>query len=311
MKYSNPKIPEGINTSKENPLKEFVLLATGAFTFILVLVFLLGSILDWSSKYIPFSYEQALAKPFITELKGEFKDEYTAESVGNNKAQSMADSEQVSLYLQRLTDEITPLMALEDDVEITLHYINDETVNGMATLGGHIFIFRGLLEKLASENALVMLLAHEVAHVKLRHPVKALSKGVLISLMFAVVSGQSNSDVSGLLAGTSQLAFLGFSRYQEQDADNEAIMLSQQYYQHTQGASELFEVLLAESNRANVETVALLRSHPEVLERINKVKVLSQANNWQQEGKVKLIPKVIIDLLSQDKLAQEFKKKNN
>lgn len=297
MKYSNPKIPEGINSTEENPLKEFLLLATGAFAFIIVMIFLLGSILDWGSKYIPFSYEQALAKPFITE----FKDEYADQSIGNNKAESMHSSEKVSLYLQSLVDEITPLMTLEDDVDITLHYINDETVNGMATLGGHIFIFRGLLEKLPSENALVMLLAHEVAHVKLRHPVKALSKGLLISLMFAVVSGQSNSDVTGLLAGTSQLAFLGFSRTQEQDADNEAIKLSHNYYQHTQGASELFNVLLLESKKTNVETITLLSSHPEVLERIIKVETLSQANNWRQQGKIKLFPKEIMTILAKDK----------
>jgi len=295
MKYSNPKIPEGINSTEENPLKEFLLLASGAFTFVIVLVFMLGSILDWSSKYIPFSYELAIAKPFITE----FKDEYAEESIGN--------SAKVSLYLQNLTDEITPLMALEDDVEITLHYINDDKVNGMATLGGHIFIFRGLLEKLPSENALVMLLAHEVAHVKLRHPVKALSKGVLISLMFAVVSGQSNSDVTGILAGTSQLAFLGFSRSQEQDADNEAIKLSHNYYQHTQGASELFNVLLLESKKANVETIALLSSHPEVLERINKVKALSQENNWREQGNVKRLPNEVITFLVQDKATQALK----
>jgi predicted Zn-dependent protease len=298
MKYSNPKIPEGINTSKENPLKEFFILAIGAFTFIIILVFLLGSILDWSSKYIPFTYERALAKPFISE----FKDEYSADSVGNNTAKSFEDTEVVRLYLQQLADDITPLMSLEKDIEVTLHYVNDDTVNGMATLGGHIFIFRGLLEKLPSENALVMLLAHEVAHVKLRHPVKALSKGVLISLLYAVVSGQSNSDVTGVLTGASQLAFLGFSRSQEQDADNEATILSQHYYQHTQGANELFEVLLAESKKSNVETISLLRSHPEVLERINQVKKLSQANSWQHKGKVKLIPKEIIDLLSQTKM---------
>jgi len=289
MKYSNPKIPEGINSSKENPLKEFVLLATGAFTFILVLVFLLGSILDWSSQFIPFSYEQQLAQPFVSEFVGEPSDE----------------ANEVKEYLQNLADKVTPLMALEDEVVIKLHYVNQDTVNGMATLGGNIFIYRGLLEKLPSENALVMLLAHEIAHVKLRHPVKSLSKGVLISLILSVVSGQSNSDVTGLLSGTSQLAFLGFSRTQEQDADNEAIQLSQKYYQHTQGATELFDVLLVESKHANVDTIALLSSHPEIIERINAVKALSQANNWTQQGELVLVPSNIVERLVQDKLAQE------
>jgi predicted Zn-dependent protease len=281
MKYSNPKIPEGINSSEENPLKEFALLATGAFSFLFALVFLFGLILDWSSQFIPFSYEQKIAQPLVNEF---FDDDIS---------QINSDSDLVTAYLQKLADNITPFMALEEDVEITLFYVNQDTVNGMATLGGNIFIFRGLL------------LAHEIAHVKLRHPLKSLSKGLLISLIFSAVSGASNSDISGLLSGTSQLAFLGFSRSQEQDADNEAILLSQKYYQHTQGANELFKVLLAESKQVNIEPITLFRSHPDVLERINSVRAISDENNWAQDGKLTMVPSHIIERLAQDKLIQK------
>ncbi len=214
MKFTPAKVPEGINYSQSNPIKEFLLLGSGVLAVILLIVFLLGSLLDWSSKFIPFSYESAMAEPFVQE----YVDEY-----GKGSAK-------VSQYLQGLADEIAPLMSLNEEIQLTLHYVDNETINGMATLGGHIFIFRGLLEKLPSENALVALLAHEIAHVKLRHPVKALSKGVSIALLMAVVSGQSNTDVTGLLSNTSQLAFLGFSRSQEQAADDEAIAVSQRYY---------------------------------------------------------------------------------
>lgn len=290
MKYSNPKIPEGINSSESNPLKEFALLTTGAFTIIIALVYVLSSLLDWSSQFIPFNYEQKIAQPFVDEF------------INSNESKLDREPELVTTYLQALTDKITPLMALEGDVKITLHYINEATVNGMATLGGHIFIYRGLLEKLPSENALVMLLAHEVAHVKLRHPVRASSKGILISLLIAVISGQSNSDLTGLLASSSQLAFLNFSRTQEQDADNEAIRLNHLYYQHTQGAAELFKVLLAESEQDNIETFPFLSSHPEVKERIDEVKMMSELNHWAQQGKLTLIPSHIIEQLEQDKI---------
>lgn len=53
----------------------------------------------------------------------------------------------------------------------------------MATPGGHVIIYRGLLEKIPNENTLVMLLGHEIGHIKLRHPVKALGKGVVIGLL--------------------------------------------------------------------------------------------------------------------------------
>lgn len=289
MKYSNRKIPEGINTSEVHPVKEFVLLTSGIIAVILGLIFVLGTLLDWSSQFIPFRYEQQIAQPIVAQFTPE------------NTLQNSIGNDLIDDYLQSLADDITPLMALTDDMAIRVHYVNDETVNGMATLGGHLFIFRGLLEKLPSENALVMLLAHEIAHVKLRHPIKSLSKGVLISLLLATISGQSSSDITGFVSGTSQLAFLGFSRSQEQAADNEAIALSNQYYQHTQGATELFTVLLAESEKSSFDAIGLFRSHPEVLERLAIAQSMSVVNDWQQQGQVKAIPKVIIDQVAIDK----------
>jgi len=289
MKYSNPKIPEGINTSDENPIKEFALLACGLILITIALIFSLSAFFDWSSKFLPFSYEQEIASPLVEK----YLHEYPNESI------------EVDLYLQQLADNIVPLMALDEDMSITLHYVNQDTVNGMATLGGHIFIFRGLLEKLPNENSLTMLLAHEIAHVKLRHPVKALSKGLLFSIILAIISGQSNSDISGLLSGTSQLAFLGFSRSQEQDADDEAIQLSQRYYHHTQGAIALFEVLHAESAAENIPTLALLNSHPDITARIDNVVSLSRENQWFTQGNTVEFPVMIKQQLAQDRSKQE------
>jgi predicted Zn-dependent protease len=44
-------------------------------------------------------------------------------------------------------------------------------LNAFATAGGHIFITRGLLETLASEDALAAVFAHEIAHIQLQHSV--------------------------------------------------------------------------------------------------------------------------------------------
>ena len=281
MKYSNPKIPEGINSSDENPIKEFSLLASGLIIVAIALIISVSALLDWGSKFIPFSFEQQISEPLVEK----YLDEYPKKS------------HEIDLYLQQLADQIVPLMALDEDINITLHYVNQTTVNGMATLGGNIFIFRGLLEKLPNENALVMLLAHEIAHVKLRHPIKALSKGVLISLLLAIISGQSNADVSGLLSGTSQLAFLGFSRAQEQEADTEATQLSGYYYQHTQGSIELFNVLLAENEATTISSLALFNSHPNINERIKAVTQQSKTHKWSTQGVIVEIPVHIKQLL--------------
>jgi predicted Zn-dependent protease len=49
--------------------------------------------------------------------------------------------------------------------------LDSPELNAFATSGGHIFVTRGLVETLASEDALAAILAHEIAHVQLQHSV--------------------------------------------------------------------------------------------------------------------------------------------
>jgi predicted Zn-dependent protease len=47
--------------------------------------------------------------------------------------------------------------------------LNAPDLNAFATPGGHIFVCRGLLEALTTEDALAAVLAHEIAHIQLNH----------------------------------------------------------------------------------------------------------------------------------------------
>jgi predicted Zn-dependent protease len=49
--------------------------------------------------------------------------------------------------------------------------LDSQELNAFATTGGHIFITRGLLETLATEDALAAIFAHEIAHIQLYHSV--------------------------------------------------------------------------------------------------------------------------------------------
>ena len=60
MDYSNPEIPEGINTSKDNPLKEFFVLTIGVFGAIVLVVTILSLLAEKLAIYVPFSLEQQL-----------------------------------------------------------------------------------------------------------------------------------------------------------------------------------------------------------------------------------------------------------
>jgi predicted Zn-dependent protease len=50
--------------------------------------------------------------------------------------------------------------------------LDSPELNAFATSGGHIFITRGLVEALTTEDALAAVLAHEIAHIQLQHSVE-------------------------------------------------------------------------------------------------------------------------------------------
>jgi len=246
---------------------------------------LLAVSLDWLAEYIPFEIETSISQSIAKELNDE--------------------RNEVDEYLQLLAGKIIPYMDLPEDMTISVHYVDKDVVNAMATLGGHVMIYRGLLEKLANENTLVMLLGHEIGHVKLRHPVKAMGKGVVIGLVLSTVLGQSSDSVANVITDTSMLTMLSFNREQEEDADDEGIKVMNAYYNHVQSSTELFEVLNSEHQAKDLNVPQFLSTHPDTERRIQHLNQLAQTNNWVQQGAIRPIPDTIRKKLAEDKQTAE------
>ena len=281
LKYHNPEIPEGINTTETHPLKEFSFLLSATLAGVISITAILAVSVEWAVQYVPFEFETRLSQP----VAEKFNDE----------------TNEVDEYLQQLADKIIPYMDLLENVEIKVHYVNEDVVNAMATLGGHVMIYRGLLEQVPDENTLVMLLGHEIGHVKFRHPVKALGKGVVIGLVLSSILGQSSDSVANVITDTSMLTMLSFNREQEQDSDVEGIKVLNAYYGHVQGATELFEILEKEHEEKGIDVPQFLSSHPDTENRISHLNALAYIQGWIQQGKPRPIPGYILKRIAADK----------
>ncbi len=53
--------------------------------------------------------------------------------------------------------------------QFTFTVVNDDQVNAFAHYGGHIYIFKGLLDLAKSDHQIEFVLAHEIAHIELGH----------------------------------------------------------------------------------------------------------------------------------------------
>ena len=265
MEYSNPELPEGINTSKEHPLREFVILSVGLLATVFVIVSLLIVIVDNFADKIPFEYEKKLpVSSFIENL----------------------EVEKLPPYLDKVTKKVLASFNLPEEMKITFHYVNEDTVNAFATLGGHIVLYRGLLEKLKYEDELAMVVAHEVAHIKHRHPILSVSHGVVVSVVLTAISGSSgNSIVNDFIGQTGMASLMRFSRDYEYQSDKDAIDSLIKIYGHADGALGLFDVFNSEFGQDN--SFEFLATHPLTENRISQTtKMIGEHNLSSKAAKI-------------------------
>ncbi len=277
--YSNPKIPEGINTSKEHPLKEFSALLIGALILIAVVTFVLGFFGSYLAGKIPFSAEVKIAS--LYDAPGAVTDK-------TNGVDTLDNETRLKIYLQNLANKIAKTQNLPKDMKIIVHYVDGETVNAFATLGGHVILYRGLLKKLPNENALTMLLGHEIAHVKYRHPIKSLGRGIAAGIAIATITGSTHS---GALGDAGLLTVLHYSRKMEQQSDEEAMKTLQALYGHINGGAQLFKEFqkMRIENDAD-ESPALFSSHPLDQQRIDHFERMATRFNWKTQGELTPLP---------------------
>ena len=277
MEYSNPPIPEGINSPGRHPLRDFFLkggMAVGIFVGCLLGIGWLASLLV---PWMPFSWEERAARGMFPE-----------------KAQVPQEQE-----LRRLAERVAAVMELPEGMRITVHYDNGATVNAFATVGGHITVYRGILKQLKSENELAMLLAHEIAHVKNRDVARSVLRGLGIMLLMAGIE-----PVGPVLNSVGQMGTLSFSRKQEGRADREATAAVAKLYGHTGGAVDLFAHLRAKAYGERRETPEIVSSHPDFAHRIVRIRKQSRELGCPAEGKLTPLP-VILEKLKKEKVKKQ------
>jgi beta-barrel assembly-enhancing protease len=109
-------------------------------------------------------------------------------------------------------------------VPFTIKVLDTEEVNAFALPGGFFFVNSGLILKADSEAELAGVMAHEIAHVALRHGTKQATRAEMtqIGLIAASIAVPYGLAGYGALQGANLLvpvAFLKFSRTMEKQAD--------------------------------------------------------------------------------------------
>ncbi len=106
--------------------------------------------------------------------------------------------------------------------------VDSRELNAFALPGGPMYVNRGMIEAARTEGEMAGVMAHEIAHVALRHGTaqvtKAQSPGVQLpalggAILGAIIGGTAGSVISQGAAIGSGVYFLKFSREYETQAD--------------------------------------------------------------------------------------------
>ena len=168
----------------------------------------------------------------------------------------------------------------------TYHIVQDPSVNAFAAPGGFIFVTRGLLAFVKSEDELAFVLGHETTHVAHRHAVDLaqremqvqLGAALIIQLLFGgnLTAYQISQIASGLLNAK-------YSRDKEYEADHYGVIYAKKAGFDPRASVPFFERLQGlEQKQGSIGTA--FASHPPTPDRIKAIRDELRQMGYQVAG---------------------------
>ena len=206
------------------------------------------------------------------------KNKYTPEQdvqIGREAAQEvrreypMINDDQVEGYLERLGDrlvEAAPRELNHPAFDYSFTPVNLKDINAFALPGGPMFVNRGMIEAARSEGEVAGVMAHELAHVLLRHGTANASKqqGAQIGAIAGAIAGAIIGGGWGQVIQQGSQFGLGtwlmkYSREYERQADIVGAQIMARAGYDPRDLAHMFETIQKQGGRGGPEW---LSSHP-------------------------------------------------
>ena len=264
MNYQ-PSLPEhNDNVSHQHPVREFIILVSGVLGIVFMGYWALGLFVDVAVDYL--SPEQEAQLQTKIDIDWDWGEEVMPETQAK---------------LQSLVDSLQPCISLPYPITVNLvrPSENPDMINALAFPGGKMVVFAGLLDAIQSTNGLMFVLAHELGHFKNRDHLRALGRGIVLTILTLLIFG-GDSD---FFAATINQRTANYSQSRETQADQTALNALQCHFGHVGGATELFESLQAQEGESDLGFAHYFSSHPELQQRIDNLHRLSQELGYSQK----------------------------
>jgi predicted Zn-dependent protease len=181
----------------------------------------------------------------------------------------------------RIGNSIVPYQP-RTEIPYTFKVIDTSEINAFALPGGFIYISRGMLEFVESDDELAGVIGHEIAHVALRHSAQQIEAIVTGQMALeAVLSG--NSELESIYQDQSvqiatemvgMIALRGWGRMNELDADEYGTVYMAHAGYDPQAVLALMQRFESQTHDVPGDPMGpLLATHPPFNDRIERVEI--------------------------------------
>jgi predicted Zn-dependent protease len=167
---------------------------------------------------------------------------------------------------------------LRPNLVYKFHVIQSRQINGFSLPGGHIYVTTAML-RLANDDELASVLAHEVGHVVARHSLKTLKQSQEyddIAKSIGELTGVAGNAARDLGVALVQIVATGFLTIHTRDEEREADFLGVRAMPAAgfdpQGMVTIFQKLLRIEQQDSDLLGSLFSDHPDAQERIDNTR---------------------------------------
>ena len=166
------------------------------------------------------------------------------------------------------------------DVAYTIKLIDDDEVNAFTIPGGYIYVYKGLLSEVHSDDELAAVLAHEIAHnctydaLDQADRSKKLFLGSISAALVAMVLGANTEQISGVITAGSYLQQGVLSHYSlemERRADLNAVRFLAASKYNPVGLLTFMERLASGMFDKPQIDYGIYETHPQATERVGYI----------------------------------------
>lgn len=167
--------------------------------------------------------------------------------------------------------------------------VNAPEINAFSLPGGPMYLHRGLIETAKHEGELAGVIAHEMAHIALRHGTNHVSNAYLgqtgLGLLGGLIGKKSTTalNIVNTVGGVGlNAAFLKFSRDDEYEADRTGAMMMAQAGYSPFAMADFFGRLRQEQGRDPGKLEQFFSSHPPAADRETRIRELASTTQPAQ-----------------------------